>query len=90
VIGALEASTLCTVAIFRVLVFSEDASVHGALAICAALFVIVLVSAILGASLPIALSRVGMDAAHAGPTIQVIMDIVGVLISCSAIALVGT
>jgi Mg/Co/Ni transporter MgtE len=90
VIGALAASTLCVVAVFRVLLFSDDATFHGALAICAALFAIVLVSAILGAALPIGLARAGLDAAHAGPTIQVIMDILGVLISCTAIAIVGS
>ena len=34
------------------------------------------------AALPILLHRSGLDAAHAGPAIQVLMDIVGVSITC--------
>lgn len=32
--------------------------------------------------LPITLHKIGIDAAHAGPAIQVLMDIVGVSITC--------
>ena len=35
-----------------------------------------------GAGLPILLHYNGVDAAHAGPAIQVLMDIVGVTITC--------
>ena len=48
----------------------------------ASVFCIVATSTIVGAALPILLHRNGIDAAHAGPAIQVLMDIVGVTITC--------
>ena len=48
----------------------------------ASVFCIVATSTIVGAFLPIFLHRNGIDAAHAGPAIQVLMDIVGVTITC--------
>ena len=40
-------------------------------------------SSVVGAALPIVLHRNGVDAAHAGPAIQVLMDILGVTITCA-------
>lgn len=52
------------------------------LAICLSMLAIVFVSTLLGAALPIFLSRMHIDPAHAGATIQVIMDISGVALTC--------
>lgn len=65
---------------FRVVAFQY--SERDALAITTSLFAIVLSSVVLGASLPLLLHRFGLDPAHAGATIQVIMDLAGVLITC--------
>ena len=46
------------------------------------IFAIVFLSVNLGALLPLILQKVGIDPAHAGTIIQVIMDISGVLITC--------
>jgi Mg/Co/Ni transporter MgtE len=43
---------------------------------------LVLVSVILGSGLPFALSKVGVDPANAGTSIQVVMDVLGVAITC--------
>ena len=53
-----------------------------ALAISCALFAIVLSSVVIGCSLPLLLHRLHFDPAHAGATIQVIMDLTGVFITC--------
>lgn len=50
-----------------------------AIAITAALFLIVFSSICLGAILPLGLKRIGIDPAHSSTSIQVIMDILGVL-----------
>mmetsp|Transcript_73011 Transcript_73011/g.171634 ORF Transcript_73011/g.171634 Transcript_73011/m.171634 type:complete len:134 (-) Transcript_73011:76-477(-) len=46
------------------------------------LFVIVFTSVILGSILPLIYERVKIDPAHAGTSIQVLMDILGVWITC--------
>ena len=46
------------------------------------IFAIVFLSVNLGALLPLLLQQVGIDPAHAGTIIQVVMDISGVLITC--------
>merc|ERR1712039_324500 len=61
---------------------------RGVLAVTASLMVIVVTSAVLGTSLPLSFALIGLDVAHAGPTIQVIMDIGGVVITCSIARLV--
>lgn len=53
-----------------------------ALAITAALIMIVFISIVLGALLPLLLNFFKIDPAHASTSIQVIMDISGVLITC--------
>mmetsp|Transcript_40748 Transcript_40748/g.49610 ORF Transcript_40748/g.49610 Transcript_40748/m.49610 type:complete len:258 (-) Transcript_40748:478-1251(-) len=46
------------------------------------LFTIVIVAVMLGAFLPICMSYVGIDPVHSATTIQVLMDILGVTITC--------
>jgi len=58
-------------------------ALRGCIAVTFSLMVIVLTSAVLGTCLPLALIAVGLDVAHAGPSIQVVMDIGGVVITCS-------
>jgi Mg/Co/Ni transporter MgtE len=54
-----------------------------AIAISIALVCIVFSSVFLGAILPVFFQRIGIDPAHSSTTIQVIMDILGVIITCS-------
>lgn len=70
----------------RVAVFGY--SMHDAIAIAASLGVIVSTSILVGAALPMMLHRLGLDPVHAGSTIQVIMDLVGVLVTCCVCDLV--
>jgi Mg/Co/Ni transporter MgtE len=51
------------------------------LAITASLFLIVMISVILGATLPLAMKFLGIDPAHSSTSIQVLMDILGVTIT---------
>ena len=51
------------------------------IAITASLFMIVIISVIAGATLPLCMQSVGIDPAHSSTTIQVIMDITGVVIT---------
>jgi len=60
-----------------------DAS-RDAAAISVSLLAIVFTSILLGTALPFALARCGVDAAHAGTTIQVASDVLGVLVTCLA------
>jgi Mg/Co/Ni transporter MgtE len=60
----------------------KDNSWTISLAISLSLLLIVFISIVVGAGLPLFLNWAGMDPAHAGPAIQVIMDITGVLITC--------
>ena len=52
------------------------------------LMVIVFVSIVMGASLPFIFHYFHLDPAHASTTIQVVMDITGVLLLCSVAAMV--
>lgn len=63
-------------------VYLTNGSHENASAISLALFFIVLSSTILGTSLPFVLNEFGIDPANAGTSIQVIMDILGVTITC--------
>jgi Divalent cation transporter len=58
------------------------------MAITASLFMIVLISVILGATLPLGMKWVGIDPAHSSTTIQVLMDILGVTITVCVSGLV--
>ena len=63
-------------------VYATNGDSDSALAISLSLFLIVVTSILLGTALPFILARRGIDPANAGTTIQVLMDILGVLISC--------
>ena len=84
--GAL-ACLLVVAGFLRVLAFG-DTSVADATAISASLFIIVSTSVILGTILPLVLQAIKVDAAHASTTIQVIMDVLGVLITCKVAPLI--
>jgi len=71
----------------RVIAFG-DATFADAAAISSSLFIIVSSSVVLGTFLPLALQRLRVDAAHASTSIQVIMDVLGVLITCKIAPLV--
>lgn len=60
----------------------SNASMHECVAISLALVVIVLSSIVIGALLPIVFQMMGVDPAHSSTSIQVIMDISGVIITC--------
>ena len=51
------------------------------IAITSSLFIIVIISIVLGALLPLGMQLVGIDPAHSSTTIQVFMDILGVTIT---------
>ena len=51
------------------------------IAITLSVFIIVVTSVAIGSTLPLAMKKVGIDPAHSSTTIQVIMDILGVLIT---------
>ena len=61
----------------------EPAAVVAAAAISLSLFAIVTTSTVAGTALPFALAAAGQDPANAGTTIQVCMDILGVVITCA-------
>jgi hypothetical protein len=65
----------------RVYVFQQE--VVSTLAVAGSQFIIVVSSIIIGATLPLLLDQIGLDPAHAGPMIQVVMDVSGVLITCA-------
>ena len=78
---ALAISMCMTIAGYiRVRLF--DYSMRDAIAIATSLFLIVISSVVIGTLLPLLLHRLHLDPAHAGATIQVIMDLMGVCISC--------
>eukprot|EP00913_Durusdinium_trenchii_P034603 g32373.t1 len=74
-VGAKLAVVLFGAAFLRCIIFK----VYGAecVAICLSMLVIVFTSTALGAALPLFLSQMGVDPAHAGATIQVLMDVSG-------------
>ena len=69
-------------------VFLTTRDVTDSLAISLSLFSIVVTSVLAGTALPFALAKAGIDPANAGTTIQVIMDVTGVLITCVICSLV--
>lgn len=85
-VGARLALVLFCASLLRCLVFQ----VRGVecLAICLSMLAIVFTSTLAGAALPLLLRRLHMDPAHAGATIQVVMDISGVTLTCIVSCLV--
>ncbi len=67
---------------FRAAYFSSQTSSAEAFAITVSLMLIVFVSIIFGALLPIILNLLEIDPANSSTSIQVIMDILGVLLTC--------
>jgi len=57
-------------------------------AISMSLFAIVLTSCVVGTVLPFSMAAINVDAANAGPTIQVTMDIIGVMVTCGVCKLI--
>jgi Mg/Co/Ni transporter MgtE len=62
---------------------SSQTSLSETFAICICLMIIVFVSIIIGATLPLFLQFLRIDPAHSSTSIQVIMDISGVLLTCT-------
>lgn len=78
--AAALSATLVLVGLARVVLFhgwSTEAAV-----ISCALALIVIWAIVIGALLPLAFMHIGIDPVHAGTTIQVLMDILGVAITC--------
>lgn len=63
---------------------AADGDPVNAFAISISLFFIVMSSVMVGAALPFGLARLGIDPANAGTSIQVIMDVSGVMITCAS------
>ena len=78
--GVVLGAVLASVAWLRVVL--TGGGFVSAIAIGGSVFCIVATSTLVGAALPIVLHRSGVDPAHAGPSIQVLMDILGVTITC--------
>ena len=79
-VALLLGSGLSVAGWIRVFVTNGDATNSTAIAV--SLFLIVCTSVMLGAALPFGLARAGIDPANSGTTIQVLMDCLGVLITC--------
>jgi Mg/Co/Ni transporter MgtE len=73
---------VCGIGLVRCFFFSHN-TLQETVAIIASLAAIVFISILLGAILPFFLLFLGVDCAHASTTIQVLMDILGVLFTCS-------
>ena len=84
------ALVLVVAGFLRVVLFESGSSTYlvDAAAISASLFIIVSSSVVLGTLLPLLLSNLKVDAAHASTTIQVVMDVMGVLITCTVAPLI--
>jgi len=63
-------------------VYLTNGSLLNSTAISLSLFAIVMTSVLIGTALPFVLAKIGVDPANAGTSIQVIMDIFGVGITC--------
>jgi Mg/Co/Ni transporter MgtE len=79
-VGVLLGTVLSVGGFVRVYITNGD--LVNATAICVSLFSIVMTSVLLGSTLPFALSKLGVDPANAGTSIQVVMDVLGVGITC--------
>ncbi|CAM9305192.1 unnamed protein product [Pylaiella littoralis] len=89
IVGFLLGAALAAGGFVRVWV-TEGTTMRDASAISSSLFLIVMVSVLLGSALPFGFARAGVDPAHAGTTIQVVMDIVGVVVTCVTCSFVLT
>jgi len=85
-VGAQLSLVLCCASFVRCVAFQVRG--EECLAICLSMLCIVFTSTLVGAALPLLLRRMNMDPAHAGATIQVVMDISGVTLTCVVSCLV--
>ena len=76
-----EGALLTMVGFWRVYLWQGE--LRSTVAVCVALFAITSISVVVGCVLPFAFDHLGMDPAHAGPAIQVVMDVMGVSITCA-------
>ena len=84
-VGLLLGTALSTAGFVRVLLTSPEGTsdLVGPLAIATSLFAIVTTSTCVGTVLPFLLMKFKQDPANAGTTVQVIMDVSGVIITCT-------
>lgn len=85
-VGGRLALILFVACFLRCMVFKVRG--YECLAICLSMLCIVFTSTLIGSALPLLLSRLHVDPAHAGAAIQVIMDISGVTLTCVVSCLV--
>ena len=87
-VGLSNAAILTLLTFARVYFFygHHDNIVSTTLALSLTIFLIVIISALLGASLPFLIGACGFDREHAAPVVQVMMDILGVFITCAICA----
>lgn len=79
-VGVQLSMVLAPLALLRA--YMQGTSIAVCLTIGLATLVIVVTAAALGTALPKLLNRIKVDPAHATPVIQVLMDMVGVLVTC--------
>jgi Mg/Co/Ni transporter MgtE len=83
-VGVINATLLAGIGFARVYYFYGTHDMfYSTVAITLSLFAIVVISAILGCTLPFLIGGLGFDREHAAPVIQVTMDIVGVFVTCA-------
>eukprot|EP00475_Leptophrys_vorax_P024622 TRINITY_DN3401_c0_g1_i1.p1 TRINITY_DN3401_c0_g1~~TRINITY_DN3401_c0_g1_i1.p1 ORF type:complete len:255 (+),score=77.48 TRINITY_DN3401_c0_g1_i1:63-827(+) len=85
--GVILGFALALVGFLRVGLFTsmsgwKESSMQITIAISISLLLIVTTSVFVGASLPLLLNTLHLDPAHAGPAVQVVMDVTGVLVTC--------
>jgi Mg/Co/Ni transporter MgtE len=80
-VGVLLGGALSAAGFARV--FLTNGSLANSSAIALSVLGIVSSSCLLGSGLPFVLARAGLDPANAGTSIQVVMDILGVAITCA-------
>ncbi|ORC88437.1 putative Mg transporter [Trypanosoma theileri] len=79
--GLISSSLLTLVGFARVYYF-YGAQFYSTIAVSLSLFCIIVISTLLGTTLPFFFKFVGIRKEHAAPCIQVLMDITGVFITC--------
>lgn len=85
-VGLVLGGVMAIAAWFRVWVFGLGS--RNATAISLSCFMIVTMSVLAGTVLPFALRTVGLDPGHAGAAVQVVMDVMGCLITCAICSMV--
>ncbi|RNF05642.1 Mg++ transporter [Trypanosoma rangeli] len=81
-------SLLLTVVGFARVYYFYWSQFYSTIAISMSLFCVLMISALFGTTLPFFFQFVGINREHAAPCIQVLMDIVGVFITCFLCSLV--